>query len=102
MPLGKGGIVRYPLGKLIGYVKSTKMDKSITVNIPYFWFHPKYNIPVRRRTRLMAHDEYEMCAEGDMVRLRQSRPLSKHKSHVVDAILGRADGSEPPATFPNV
>ena len=91
----------YPLGKFVGYVKSAKMDKSITVNIPYFWMHPKYNVPVRRKTRLMAHDEYELCADGDMVRLRTSRPLSKFKSHIVDSILQRADGTTPPNPFPN-
>ena len=56
---------------------------------------------VKRRTKLWAHDEYELCGIGDMVQLMQSRPLSKNKSHVVSAILKKEDGSPPPVPFPN-
>jgi len=55
-----------------------------------------------KRTRLFAHDEFELCNVGDMVQLQKSRPLSKKKSHIVAAITRREDGSEPPTPFPNV
>jgi len=94
--------IRYQLGKLVGYVVSTKMNKSITVNIPWLYKHPKYERVVTRRTKVMAHDEYELCSEGDMVQLKMSRRLSKRKAHVVEKILQKEDGSPPPSPFPTV
>jgi len=93
--------IEYQLGKLVGHVVSNKMQKTVVVQIPYFWRHPKYATFVRRRTKLFAHDEFEKCSIGDVVRLKQSRPLSKNKSHMVESIVRKEDGSAPPAPFPN-
>ena len=101
MGLKHSARVSYELGRLVGRVVGTKMQKTVKVSIPYFWRHPKYSQFIRRRTRLFAHDEYELCSVGDVVRLKQSRPLSKNKSHVVQAIVRREDGSPPPDPFPN-
>ena len=78
--------VKYQLGKLIGYVVSTKMNKSVTVNVPWLYKHPKYERIIRRHTKLMAHDEYELCAEGDMVRrpsrTRRPPPTARAPLHI--------------------
>ena len=54
-----------------------------------------------RRTKIWAHDEFSLCTVGDMVRIKESRALSKKKAHVVDAILNKEDGSPPPDPFPS-
>jgi len=94
--------IRYKFGKLIGFVRSTKMNKSITVDVPWYYQLPKHGFVVEKRMRIMAHDEYELCEQGDLVQLRMSRPLSKNKSHIVQAIVKKEDGSEPPHPFPTV
>ena len=60
--------IRWKFGKLVGFVRSTKMNKSITVDVPWFYQIPKYGVIVEKRMRLMAHDEYELCSQGDLVR----------------------------------
>mmetsp|Transcript_18173 Transcript_18173/g.37011 ORF Transcript_18173/g.37011 Transcript_18173/m.37011 type:complete len:104 (-) Transcript_18173:285-596(-) len=94
--------LRYKFGKLIGFVRSTKMNKSITVDIPWYYRLPKHGHVVEKKMRIMAHDEYELCEQGDLVQLRMSRPLSKNKSHVVQSIVKKEDGSEPPHPFPTI
>lgn len=63
-----------------GRVVSTKMNKSITVLVERLIPHPVYGKYIRRSTRLLAHDEDNVCQEGDMVSLTASRPLSKRKA----------------------
>ncbi len=63
--------------------------------------HPRYDRMIKRRMKLHAHDEYELCSEGDIVQLKQSRQLSKMKSHIVARIVQKEDGSQPPDPFPN-
>ncbi|MCI0653175.1 MAG: 30S ribosomal protein S17 [Methylococcaceae bacterium] len=63
-----------------GRVVSNKMDKSITVLVERLVPHPVYGKYVRRSTRLMAHDEENVCQEGDLVALTACRPLSKRKT----------------------
>ncbi|MGH8477216.1 MAG: 30S ribosomal protein S17 [Methylococcales bacterium] len=63
-----------------GRVVSNKMDKSITVLVERLVPHPVYGKYVRRSTRLMAHDENNVCQEGDLVSLVACRPLSKRKT----------------------
>jgi ribosomal protein S17 len=55
----------------------------------------------QRRTKIWAHDEFELCSVGDMVRIKETRALSKRKAHVVDAILHKEDGTPPPDPFPS-
>ena len=63
-----------------GRVVSNKMDKSITVVVERFVKHPIYGKFQKRSTKLHAHDETNQCNEGDVVTIRECRPLSKSKN----------------------
>lgn len=65
---------------LTGRVVSNKMDKSVTVKIDRMVKHPVYGKYIRRSTKLHVHDENNQCGEGDLVTIRQCRPISKTKS----------------------
>ena len=65
--------------KEIGIVTSTKMAKTISVNVERLVKHPRYGMYIRRRTRLVAHDENEIAKAGDQVEISFTRPLSKTK-----------------------
>ncbi len=75
---------------LTGRVTSNKMDKTITVAIERLVKHPVYGKYVRRTTKLHAHDENNECREGDLVTVRQCRPLSKTKSWMLVNVVERA------------
>src|SRR3954453_13312204 len=62
-----------------GNVVSAGADKTITVEIPIVRRHPTYEKIVRRTSRLHAHDEANTAQEGDVVRVVESRPLSRTK-----------------------
>lgn len=62
-----------------GRVLSNKMDKTVTVLVERKIKHPVYGKYVVRSTKLHAHDEHNEYKEGDMVRVMQTRPLSKTK-----------------------
>ena len=64
---------------LTGKVVSNKMDKSITVLIERRVQHPVYGKFIRRSTKLHAHDENNVCKQGDVVTIAECRPLSKLK-----------------------
>jgi small subunit ribosomal protein S17 len=76
-----------------GVVASDKMDKSVVVEVKRLVKHPLYGKYIRRRTRLMAHDEKNEAHVGDTVELAESRPTSKRKSWRVVSIVKRAVGS---------
>lgn len=63
-----------------GRVISNKMDKSITVLIERKVKHPIYGKFIRRSTKIHAHDEENVCNEGDTVTIEQCRPISKTKA----------------------
>jgi len=118
---------QYTLGKLVGYVVSTKMDKTVrralapavrlraratsigarwptclapsrvqvVVQMPYVWMHPKYNHPVRRRTRLFAHDEYELCNDGDLACTALTLPRATTCSQLPDGGAGQTTDVAP-------
>ncbi len=67
-------------GTISGRVISTKMDKTITVMVERKVKHPLYGKFIRRSTKVHAHDEDNVCNEGDTVVIQQCRPLSKTKS----------------------
>ena len=62
-----------------GVVVSAAMDKSIVVRVDVVKSHPKYKKTMRRSIRLHAHDEEGAAKTGDVVRLVETRPLSKTK-----------------------
>lgn len=68
---------------LVGKVRSNKMQKTIVVVVERTVKHPKYGKIMKRRTVLHAHDENQVCQIGDLVRIRESRPLSKLKNWVL-------------------
>ena len=74
---------------LQGTVVSDKMDKTITVAINRFVKHPIYGKYMKRTTKLHAHDENNECASGDVVTIRECRPLSKTKSWTLVKIIER-------------
>jgi len=73
-----------------GEVVSDKMDKSIVVKIERKVKHPVYGKYVVKSSKLMAHDENNECKTGDIVTISETRPLSKSKSWVLEAIDERA------------
>ncbi len=75
---------------LTGRVKSSKMDKTITVVVDRMVPHPVYGKYVRKSTRLHAHDENNECREGDIVTIEQSRPISKTKAWRLVKVVTRA------------
>ena len=74
-----------------GIVLSNKMDKSITVGIDRLVQHPLYKKALRRTTKLHAHDAENSCNIGDVVRIEETRPLSKTKRWKLIEIVKRAD-----------
>jgi small subunit ribosomal protein S17 len=76
---------------LTGQVVSNKMDKTIAVSIERVVKHPTYGKFVRRTTKLLAHDEKNEAREGDTVSITPCRPLSRHKSWRLLAIVERAN-----------
>ncbi|MFB6111833.1 MAG: 30S ribosomal protein S17 [Halobacteriaceae archaeon] len=76
-----------------GEVASTEMDKTIVVEREYDVFVPKYDRYMKRRSRVPAHAPACLdLAVGDTVRIAETRPLSKTKSHVV--VERTTDGGE--------
>lgn len=63
----------------IGVVTSNKMTKTITVAVERKVKHPIYGKFVKKTTRFHAHDEKDECSIGDVVRIMETRPLSKTK-----------------------
>lgn len=75
---------------LVGTVTSDKMDKTVVVTIERVTRHPLYGKVVRRNKKYKAHDEQNSCQVGDVVRIRECRPISKDKKFFVEEILQRA------------
>jgi small subunit ribosomal protein S17 len=74
----------------IGVVVSNKMQKSITVAVDRRVKHPKYGKIMKKTTKFMAHDENNICKEGDLVKIMETRPLSKNKCWRLVEILEKA------------
>ena len=75
---------------LTGKVVSNKMDKTIAVAIERDVKHPVYGKYIRRTTKFLAHDDDNSCGIGDVVRIAECRPLSKHKSWTLVEIVERS------------
>ena len=74
----------------IGVVSSNKMDKSIVVMVERKVKHPLYGKFVKKSTKFIAHDEENKCNEGDMVKIMETRKLSKNKNWRLIDIIERA------------
>ncbi|MGI5835365.1 MAG: 30S ribosomal protein S17 [Chloroflexota bacterium] len=78
-----------------GIVVSDRMDKTVVVSVETMKRHPLYGKTIRRSTKYKAHDEENRCKVGDLVRIRESRPISKEKRWVVEEILRHREGVRP-------
>ena len=77
---------------LTGRVVSTKMQKTIAVEIERLVRHGMYGKFIRRTTKLLAHDEEGKVREGDTVVIVPCRPLSRHKSWKVSSVTSHSPG----------
>ena len=74
----------------VGQVVSTKMQKTIVVEVEMRKAHPKYKRVIKSSKKFYAHDEQNSARLGDVVRIRESRPLSKLKRWQLEEIIRRS------------
>jgi small subunit ribosomal protein S17 len=74
----------------IGIVTSNKMEKSIVISVERRVKHPMYGKFIKKSKKFMAHDEQNSCKIGDIVRIMETRPLSKNKCWRLVDIIERA------------
>jgi len=75
----------------IGRVISTKMDKTAVVAVETIKHHPLYKKSIKKTVKYKAHDEKKQCSEGDIVRIMETRPLSKEKHWRVAEIITKGE-----------
>ncbi len=78
---------------LTGTVVSDKMQKSITVLVERRIKHPKYGKFMRRSSKIHAHDEKNTCHIGDLVEIRECKPISKTKAWELFDVKKRAEST---------
>ena len=81
---------RKPRKTLIGKVVSDKMDKTIVAAVENNVKHPLYGKIIKRTYKLKAHDENNECKIGDLVKVMETRPLSKEKRWRLVSIVEKA------------
>jgi small subunit ribosomal protein S17 len=74
-----------------GVVVSDKMPKTVVVAVERRLRHPVYGKVVRKTPHFYAHDDKDQCSEGDVVKIEETRPLSKLKRWRVVQILKKAE-----------
>jgi len=74
-----------------GQVVSDKMEKTIVVAVEALVEHPLYKKRVRKTKKFQAHDAANEAHVGDVVRISETRPISKNKTWRLDEIIRRAD-----------
>ncbi|HOK10184.1 MAG TPA: 30S ribosomal protein S17 [Candidatus Hydrogenedens sp.] len=77
--------------ELVGVVTSDAMNKTITVSVERLKFHPLYKKGIKRTKKYKAHDEENKAKVGDVVRIRECRPLSKTKRWRLVEIIQSAE-----------
>ncbi len=80
--------------QLIGRVVSDKMDKTVVVQVERVGRHPRYGKVMVWQKKYKAHDEERTCQVGDLVRIVESRPLSREKRWRVEEILRHREAVE--------
>jgi small subunit ribosomal protein S17 len=75
---------------LVGRVVSDKMDKTVVVGVDRLYRHRLYKKVIKSTKKYKAHDEENACGMGDIVRIVESRPISRDKRWVVQEILEKA------------
>ena len=76
--------------RLVGIVIGDKMDKTVVVRVERMVRHRRYGKVLRRVKKYKVHDEKNACHVGDVVRIVESRPLSREKRWAVEEIVKRA------------
>jgi small subunit ribosomal protein S17 len=76
---------------LVGRVVSDKMDKTVVVRVDRLYRHRLYKKVIKATKKYKAHDEENACRVGDVVRIVESRPLSREKRWAVQEIMEKAD-----------
>lgn len=76
---------------MVGTVTSTKMEKTITVMLETRKRHPLYKKFVKERSKIKAHDHKNEASEGDLVKLIECRPMSRHKTWRLVEILEKKE-----------
>jgi len=71
----------------VGEVMSDKMDKTVVVMISREFAHSFYGKRIKKRKKIKAHDEKNLCRKGDVVKVAETRPLSKDKHWRVTEVL---------------
>jgi len=75
----------------IGRVVSNKMDKTVVVAVETLRRHPLYKKTIKRTVKYKAHDESNKCGLGDIVRIVETRPLSRQKRWRVAEIITKGE-----------
>ncbi|MFV9506535.1 MAG: 30S ribosomal protein S17 [Oscillochloridaceae bacterium umkhey_bin13] len=75
----------------VGRVVSNKMEKTVVVAVDYLKPHPLYRKIIRKTSKFHAHDEENACQIGDVVRIEETRPLSRTKRWRVTEIVKRGE-----------
>ena len=71
-----------------GVVVSDKAKKTVTVLVERPVRHPLYKKIIKKKKKFLVHDEYEKCKVGDIVKIIETRPLSKRKRWRIQEIVG--------------
>ena len=74
----------------IGYVTSTKMDKTIVVKVDMRKAHKLYKRTIKRSKKFYAHDEQNSCRVGDVVKIVETRPMSKLKRWKLEEVIQKS------------
>jgi len=77
-----------------GRVTSNKMDKTITVLIERKVKHPLYGKFMKKSTKLHVHDENNECGMGDVVQIKECRPMSKSKSWTLVKVVEKSENAD--------
>lgn len=76
-----------PRKTMVGRVVSDKMDKTVVVRVDRLYRHRLYQKVIKGTKKYKAHDENNTCRIGDLVRIVESRPLSRDKRWIVEQVL---------------
>lgn len=78
-----------PRTQKVGRVVSNKMDQTVVVAVDFVRRHRLYHKRITRTSKFMAHDANNECNPGDIVRIEETRPISRHKRWIVREVLER-------------
>lgn len=84
--MAKRGLRKVRVGKVV----SDKMDKTIIVAVERLVQHPRYKKTIKRTTKFKVHDGNNECRIGDVVKIMETRPLSKEKNWRLVEVIEKA------------